>query len=197
MYVLAQSDARIDKERAMRRKRLRRYVDRLQGAAGQTLTRDQLLMKLGAARHEAGRAANLVQGDDRRRQRPTTSSLEFRLDREQAAPGAPPRRPLPAAHQPDAPASPSSCGRSTSSSPRSSRRSRNSSTTWRCGRSTTNRGAHRGAHLRGLPRLLPAGHAQGAAQATGRRHHAARGARQVQDDADGRRALSRPPTAAN
>jgi hypothetical protein len=61
VYVLAQSDARIDKERGMRRRRLRRYVDRLQALQGQTLTRDQLLMKLGAARHEAGRAAHLVQ----------------------------------------------------------------------------------------------------------------------------------------
>ena len=61
VYVLAQSDARIDKERGMRRRRLRRYVDRLQALQSQTLTRDQLLMKLGAARHEAGRAAHLVQ----------------------------------------------------------------------------------------------------------------------------------------
>ena len=61
VYVLAQSDARIDKERGMRRRRLRRYVDRLQALQAQTLTRDQLLMKLGAAKHEAGRAAHLVQ----------------------------------------------------------------------------------------------------------------------------------------
>ena len=61
VYVLAQSDARFDKEHAMRRKRLRRYVDRLQALQRQTLTRDQLLMKLGAAQHEAGRAARLVQ----------------------------------------------------------------------------------------------------------------------------------------
>ncbi len=64
VYVLAQSDARIDKERGMRRKRLRRYVDRLQALQGQVLTRDQLLMKLGAARHEAGRAAQPGAGDD-------------------------------------------------------------------------------------------------------------------------------------
>jgi len=61
VYVLAQSDARIDKERGMRRRRLRRYVDRLRELQGQTLSRDQLLMKLGAARHDAGRAAHLVQ----------------------------------------------------------------------------------------------------------------------------------------
>jgi transposase len=60
VYVLAQSDARIDKERAMRRKRLRRYVDRLKALQRQVLARDELLMKLGAARHEAGRAARLV-----------------------------------------------------------------------------------------------------------------------------------------
>ena len=80
VYVLAQSDARIDKERGMRRKRLRRYVDRLQAIQGQLLTRDQLLMKLGAARHEAGRAANLVQVTVPKSSA-KTASLEFRLDR--------------------------------------------------------------------------------------------------------------------
>jgi len=78
--VLAQSDARIDKERGMRRKRLRRYVDRLQALQGQVLTRDQLLMKLGAARHEAGRAAQLVQVTIPKASA-KTASLEFRLDR--------------------------------------------------------------------------------------------------------------------
>ena len=80
VYVLAQSDARIDKERGMRRKRLRRYVDRLQVLQGQVLTRDQLLMKLGAARHEAGRAAQLVQVTLPKASA-KTASLEFRLDR--------------------------------------------------------------------------------------------------------------------
>jgi transposase len=80
VYVLAQSDARIDKERGMRRKRLRRYVDRLQALQGQALTRDQLLMKLGAAKHEAGRAANLVQVKVPKASA-KTASLEFELDR--------------------------------------------------------------------------------------------------------------------
>jgi transposase len=80
VYVLAQSDARIDKERGMRRKRLRRYIDRLQALQGQALTRDQLLMKLGAARHEAGRAANLVQVTIPKASA-KTASLEFELDR--------------------------------------------------------------------------------------------------------------------
>jgi len=80
VYVLAQSDARIDKERGMQRKRLRRYVDRLQALQGQTLTRDQLLMKLGAAKHEAGRAAQLVQLTVPRSSA-KTASLQFRLGR--------------------------------------------------------------------------------------------------------------------
>ena len=45
---------------AARRKRLRRYVDRLQTLQRQKLTHDQLLMKLGAAKHQAGRATNLI-----------------------------------------------------------------------------------------------------------------------------------------
>jgi transposase len=80
VYVLAQSDARIDKERGMRRKRLRRYVDRLRSLQGQGLTRDQLLMKLGAAKHEAGRAANLVRVATPKASA-KTASLEFALDR--------------------------------------------------------------------------------------------------------------------
>jgi hypothetical protein len=80
VYVLAQSDARIDKERGMRRKRLRRYVDRLLALQGQALTRDQLLMKLGAAKHEAGRAASLVKVTIPRANA-KMASLEFGLDR--------------------------------------------------------------------------------------------------------------------
>jgi len=81
-YVLAQSAARIDKERAMRRRRLGGYVQRLHALQGQALTRDQLLMKLGAARHEAGRAAQLIKlhlpqaGSSAK-----TASFEFELDR--------------------------------------------------------------------------------------------------------------------
>ena len=81
VYVLAQSDARIDKERGMRRKRLRRYVERLKALQSQSLTRDQLLMKLGAAKHDAGRAANLVRVS-LPKEATTTASLEFKLDRE-------------------------------------------------------------------------------------------------------------------
>jgi len=81
VYVLAQSDARIDKERGMRRKRLRRYIERLKALQGQSLTRDQLLMKLGAAKHDAGRAAGLVKVTWPK-EAPGTASLEFKLDRD-------------------------------------------------------------------------------------------------------------------
>ena len=60
-YVLAQSAQRIDKERAMRRRRLRRYVARLKALRQQKLTRDQLLMKVAVAKHDAGRSAALIQ----------------------------------------------------------------------------------------------------------------------------------------
>jgi transposase len=80
VYVLAQSDARIGKERGMRCKRLRRYIERLKAIQGQSLTRDQLLMKLGAAKHDAGRSASLVKVSIPK-EASTTASLEFALDR--------------------------------------------------------------------------------------------------------------------
>jgi hypothetical protein len=54
LYILARSGARRDKEQAMRRRRLRKLVKRLHELRRQKLTRDQLLLKLGAARKEAG-----------------------------------------------------------------------------------------------------------------------------------------------
>jgi transposase len=61
LYVLAQSAARTNKERAMRRRKLKRYWQRLHQLRQQDLTRDERLEKLGAARDRAGRiAAGLV-----------------------------------------------------------------------------------------------------------------------------------------
>ena len=85
VYVLAQSDARIDKERGMRRKRLGRYIERLKAIQAQVLTRDQLLMKLGAAKHDAGRASGLVKvwiPKAAAMATTTSASLEFKLDRD-------------------------------------------------------------------------------------------------------------------
>jgi hypothetical protein len=60
LYILAKSDGRVDKERAIRRRRLKRLVKRLRELQAQKLTRDQLLMKLGAAKKDAGSAYGLV-----------------------------------------------------------------------------------------------------------------------------------------
>jgi len=57
LYVLARSGARRNKEQAMRRQRLKKPIKRLHEPPQQKLTRDQLLIKLGAARKEAGPAA--------------------------------------------------------------------------------------------------------------------------------------------
>ena len=50
LYVLAQSRDRVAKERAMRRRQLKRLWARLKQLSTMQLTREELLMKLGAAR---------------------------------------------------------------------------------------------------------------------------------------------------
>jgi len=60
-YVLAQSHARINKERGMRRRKLKWLWARLkQIAAMEKLSREELLMKLGAARSKAKAAWGLI-----------------------------------------------------------------------------------------------------------------------------------------
>ena len=54
LYVFAQSEARVAKERSMRLRRLRKLWTRLKTLQAQELTYKDLLMKLGAARSEAG-----------------------------------------------------------------------------------------------------------------------------------------------
>jgi hypothetical protein len=63
VYVLAQSRDRIHKERAMRRRELKKLWTRLQELRGMKLTRDELLLKLGAARQQSPSAWRLVQLD--------------------------------------------------------------------------------------------------------------------------------------
>jgi transposase len=61
IYVYAQSHNRIKKERAIRKRRLRRLLKQLGELRNRKrLTRDALLMKLGAARKEAGRTFGLL-----------------------------------------------------------------------------------------------------------------------------------------
>ena len=60
LYVWVQSAARVHKERAMRRRRLKRLWARLQALQRQRPTYETLLLKLGAAKQEAGRVWALV-----------------------------------------------------------------------------------------------------------------------------------------
>ena len=77
LYVLAESGARIGKERGMRRRLLKAYWKRLGELKKQQPDRDTLLKKLGAAQHAAGRVVTgLVKvevGD--------TGVLSYQLDR--------------------------------------------------------------------------------------------------------------------
>ncbi len=81
-YVLARSDARRDKEQSMRRRRLRKLIKRLRELQRQELTRDALLLKLGAAKKEAGKAyRRLTIHTPAKDQAVTPQTFHFSLDR--------------------------------------------------------------------------------------------------------------------
>jgi hypothetical protein len=61
LYVLVNSQARVHKERAMRRRKLKTLWARLQDLHAQRPSYETLLMKLGAAKEAAGRVWSLVQ----------------------------------------------------------------------------------------------------------------------------------------
>lgn len=60
LYVLAKSDDRVHKERAIRQRQLKALWKRLHELAGMKIKRDDLLQKLGAALHQYPKAARLV-----------------------------------------------------------------------------------------------------------------------------------------
>ena len=60
LYVLVRSEGRLLKERGMRRRRLKKLWRRLGELQRQFNSRDQMMLKLGAAKKEAGRAWGLV-----------------------------------------------------------------------------------------------------------------------------------------
>jgi len=61
LYVLAESQDRVAKERSMRRRQLKWLWRRLKELAGMKCTRDELLKKLGAAEHQAPGAWRLLE----------------------------------------------------------------------------------------------------------------------------------------
>jgi len=61
VYILVKSENRIIKERSMRQRRLKKLWKRLKELQQQKNNRDQLLLKIGAAKKEAGRSYCLVE----------------------------------------------------------------------------------------------------------------------------------------
>ena len=77
LYVFAQSADRVAKERAMRRRQLKWLWGRLKQLAGMKLSREELLMRLGAARKQARTAWRLIAIEVAA----DSAALSYRLDR--------------------------------------------------------------------------------------------------------------------
>jgi len=87
LYILARSRGRADKERGMRIRRLKRLVKRLKELQSQKLDRDALLLKLGAAKKEAGRVYRLIDLElPPKEQTARTNSFRFKLNRAKLRP---------------------------------------------------------------------------------------------------------------
>lgn len=83
LYILARSEGRREKERAIRRRRLKDLWKRLRELQGQELQRDDLLLKLGAAKAEAGRVYHLVEVEVPKAEQPVNAeTFRFRLRKE-------------------------------------------------------------------------------------------------------------------
>jgi len=83
LYVLAKSEGRRAKETAMRRKRLARLLRKLRGMRRNLPSRDQLLMRVGAAKAAAGRAFQFVQMQVPEGGQPLTrETFQFHVDKQ-------------------------------------------------------------------------------------------------------------------
>jgi transposase len=82
LYVLAKSSGRQAKENAMRRKRLARLLRKLRAMRKSLPKRDQLLLRIGAAKKEAGRAFGFVKIQmPPVRQAVTRDTFSFQVDK--------------------------------------------------------------------------------------------------------------------
>ena len=82
LYVLAKSEGRRAKEIAIRRKRLARLLRKLRGMRKSLPKRDQLLLRIGAAKKEAGRAFGFVNIRLPKKDEPVTrDSFSFQVDK--------------------------------------------------------------------------------------------------------------------
>ena len=83
LYILAQSRQRLSKERPIRRRRLKKLWQRLAQPRQMRLSRDELLIKLGQAKAEAGRSVwKLVQISVAQAGNSSGQLLSYRLDKE-------------------------------------------------------------------------------------------------------------------
>ncbi len=83
LYVLARSDGRQAKEIAIRRKRLVRLLRKLRAMRRSLPGRDQLLLRIGAARKEAGRAFGFLKIHLPAAQEPVTRrTFHFEVDKD-------------------------------------------------------------------------------------------------------------------
>ncbi len=86
VYVLAQSQDRVNKERSMRRRQLKWLWQRLKKMQEMELTRDELLMKLGAAKQQAPSAWRFVEiklsEAKKKKEERYKRTFEFRLRRD-------------------------------------------------------------------------------------------------------------------
>jgi transposase len=83
LYVLAKSTGRQAKESAMRRKRLARLLWKLHAMRRSLPARDQLLMRIGAAKTQAGRAFGYVTIELPKKDEPVTrSTFRFQVEKE-------------------------------------------------------------------------------------------------------------------
>jgi transposase len=82
LYVLAKSEGRQAKEIAIRRKKLTRLLRKLRAMRRSCPNRDQLLMRVGAAKTDAGRAFGFVKINlPKAREEVTRETFTFRLDK--------------------------------------------------------------------------------------------------------------------
>jgi transposase len=83
LYVLAKSEGRQAKENAMRRKKLARLLRKLRAMRRSCPKRDQLLMRVGAAKTDVGRAFSFVKINlPSAGQEVTRETFTFRLDKD-------------------------------------------------------------------------------------------------------------------
>ena len=184
LYVLAESIDRVSKERAMRRRQLKWLCARLKQLAAMKLSREELLMKLGAARKQARTAWRLIAIEVAA----NSAEFSYRLDRKKLRKrrqreGRYLLRTNLTEHDP---AKLWSYylqlvvgGRSVQEPQKRPRHPADLS---------SRRDAHRGARLHRLPGLLPACHSGAAIARSGAGPHAASRVREVRRRADDRRA---------